>query len=445
MSEPTALDQALAELRRDDPEHRKTAVRKLRLLGGPEAVQALLGALEDLDELVQRHAVFALQAMKAPEALALFLDKAKSAPTGGERALAIILMSDFEDPRVLPAMLAALNDDDPQVITVACMRLSNDAVDGIEPLRRLLHHPDPRVRRQAATKLIDMGVAADDLDLVLDQLDAQLVDTLERLALESYRRKLADLRGESHDTLDRNTRSRALAELASDDPGTRRMGLRRTGWVPGPERNTALLRALDDPAPGMRALAVGQIRNSPAAIDALPRLIEISRTDPAYHVRRFCARALSAIDDDRARDAVVSMLKDPDESVVMSALVELLPLRYASAAPVLFRLLERSEWKIRHTACMALLALEVVDERLVAAIERIAGEPEAEKWNFQLDEMELDCPAIEDGGESEAGDSPPNPPSRPHEMLAVALRLLEDARSPWDLPPTPPQADTEPH
>lgn len=65
----TRLPRALEDLQSADPEKRQQATRALRQLGGPEAVAALIQAMEDPVPWVRSSAALAVGMLGPPEAL----------------------------------------------------------------------------------------------------------------------------------------------------------------------------------------------------------------------------------------------------------------------------------------------------------------------------------------------------------------------------------------
>ena len=84
------LEQALAELRDPDPQARVRAVRWLRVLGGPEAVAALIGALDDPFEDVFASAGLALGEMQVREAVPILIERVRSDRRWEERAFSLL-------------------------------------------------------------------------------------------------------------------------------------------------------------------------------------------------------------------------------------------------------------------------------------------------------------------------------------------------------------------
>src|SRR5205823_5644748 len=110
------LEQALAELQNPDAQARVRAVRWLRVLGGPQAVAALIGALEDPDPdgAVPVRAEMALGEMKAGEAIPTLIERLRSAPHPASRRITIHTLEQIGDPRAVPALIEALEDSDEQ-------------------------------------------------------------------------------------------------------------------------------------------------------------------------------------------------------------------------------------------------------------------------------------------------------------------------------------------
>jgi HEAT repeat protein len=93
------LEQALAELRSPDPQVRARAVRWLRVLGGPQAVAALIAALDDPSEEVFPQAALALGEMQVREAVPILIGRVESDRRWEERAFYLGVLGDIGDPR----------------------------------------------------------------------------------------------------------------------------------------------------------------------------------------------------------------------------------------------------------------------------------------------------------------------------------------------------------
>src|SRR5712692_4875930 len=90
---PAAIDQALAQLRDPEPEVRVRAIRRLRVIGGPQAVAAIMGALDDLDEVVRARAGIALGQMEAREVVPDLIERLKSSPSDEIREICVFALA----------------------------------------------------------------------------------------------------------------------------------------------------------------------------------------------------------------------------------------------------------------------------------------------------------------------------------------------------------------
>ena len=72
------MEQTLAELQNPDPDARVRSIRRLRLIGGPQAVAAITGMLDDPDERVRGRAAIALSEMEAREVVPLLIERLES-------------------------------------------------------------------------------------------------------------------------------------------------------------------------------------------------------------------------------------------------------------------------------------------------------------------------------------------------------------------------------
>jgi HEAT repeat protein len=129
-----------------------------------------------------------------------------------------------------------------------------------------------------------------------------------------------------------------------DDP----RGLRMRWSDESPER---LVARLDDERFVVRERAIEELeRRGVSALAALTAGLQA----PSANVRRNVVWALTRIDDDGCRRAVVSALGDPDNAVVLAALHSSGLWRYAPARTRMVDLLESNEPSIRREAACAL-------------------------------------------------------------------------------------------
>src|SRR3989442_14665380 len=99
-----------------------------------------------------------------------------------------------------------------------------------------------------------------------------------------------------------------------------------------------------------------------------------------------CAVALERLGDERAADALLQALADPDWRVLSAAGTGLVRLGDRRAIPPLLRLLDHADRSVRYGVCRDLLNLKAGDQRLVDALERLSQDPEAEEHDLEADE-----------------------------------------------------------
>jgi HEAT repeat protein len=215
--------------------------------------------------------------------------------------------------------------------------------------------------------------------------------------------------------------AQALAGLQEPEPEARWQACVHLARLGSPEAIAGLLRALEDPAPKVRAAAalyLGVLK----AEEALPALIHHLREDASAHVRLMVASCLDTFQDSRAVEPLIERLEDPDWKMLTAAALGLGLIGDKRAVPALFPLLHYPHWRVRHAAAWALIELGASDARLVAAIEQLAREPEAEEHEAhmagrrtELEEMTRHARAM--------GDPAPKPGLAIAELLAEARRL----------------------
>jgi HEAT repeat protein len=81
VGEQMALERALSELQDPEPEVRVLAIRRLRIIGGPQAVAAIMGALDDPDDKVWGRAALALRELEAREVVPALIEHLRNDPT----------------------------------------------------------------------------------------------------------------------------------------------------------------------------------------------------------------------------------------------------------------------------------------------------------------------------------------------------------------------------
>lgn len=385
------IQEAREALHSEDETTRHTAVRWLFVLGGPEAIQVLLGALDDPVEEVRVGAMRVLQGLKAVEAVPVLCERLNGDFSAGERATMASVLGLIGDVRALEALRAALKDNSVSVAWQACGALGGLPDPRVpELLLGALDHPMKQVREAAVAALVELKV---DDPRVRAALEGDIQAAEERgdyYYASCPRRMLAALTGgeiSSPDVeeADRWALSDALAHLANEEPEIRRRAAQQLGGFGGPEVVAALIGAMSDssaPVRGAAALALGGLE----APEGLSVLLEHLVHDESSHVRVMCGWFMHCYKDASAVEPLIAALEDPDMSVVTGAATVLGLLGDERAIPGLLRLLDLPEWYVRYYACESLMQLGAREPRLVAALEHLAREPEAAEHDLRARE-----------------------------------------------------------
>ena len=109
-------------------------VRRLRLQGGPDAIQELIAALDDPE--CAHHARWALSDLKALEAVLALIRQARMAEDVTLRANCVYTLGELDHPESFPALIDALDDPSPDVSQSAIAALGLLGDEDIHHLRR---------------------------------------------------------------------------------------------------------------------------------------------------------------------------------------------------------------------------------------------------------------------------------------------------------------------
>jgi HEAT repeat protein len=204
--EQRVLDTAAAEFRSADSRVRTRATHRLRSLRRPEAIAALIGALDDPAIDVRSAAALALGVLEAPEALPALIHHLLHDASPHVRVICARFLHRFHDERTVEPLIKCLTDADAKVLTAAigALQAIGDA-RAIPALLPLLGHPLWSIRHRSSWVLVELKAA-----------DPRLVAALERLA-RSPEAEEDDLSVEE-DWLD----AKELAGEAGEPPPTRR-------------------------------------------------------------------------------------------------------------------------------------------------------------------------------------------------------------------------------
>jgi HEAT repeat protein len=408
------------------------AVRWLRVLGGERAVNALIEALEHPSVDVRWRAVDALGRMKAQEAVPALVRRFQRELPGPERANCVKALAQIGDPSAVPPLIAALNSGSEWVAEEACRALASFGDRrAIGPVLQTLSHPDWSVRFRACETLIELEATDKRLDVVLGQLARERESEEYRQRIKEMQRELARQRGADDaeeeappsEQEQRRAVETAIKDLRDPDPRIRAEAVRRLREPEEPEAVAALVAALEDSDPHVRRGAALRLSGSGVA-QALPALIEHLRADSSPGVRMMCVVFLHQFADDQVVEALRQALADPQWEVVTAASVGLGKRGDRRAIPWLLPLRDHSDRRIRYYAARALLRLKTGDQRLVAGLEQLSRDPEADEHDLRAAERNSRLEDMRRMRGREAGDREPQWHLTMAEMVEQARRLL---------------------
>lgn len=129
-----------------------------------------------------------------------------------------------------------------------------------------------------------------------------------------------------------------------------------------------------------------------------PALIPHLGNNSSPRVRLVCSAALMNVETPEVTRAYIAALNDSYERVVQIACVQLGYRGGEEATTALFALLENTSWKLRLSACQALIELKAADEKVVSVLEAMSGEPEAAEHDKVMDEIDEITEKVRDEG-----------------------------------------------
>ena len=178
-----------------------------------------------------------------------------------------------------------------------------------------------------------------------------------------------------------------LVNAAAENAGSADMTLRERmdAWwlarhevVTLPEIAEALIEAMEDSSVRVRGtttLMLSDVRTE----DADAALIHHLLTDPVAHVRVICCGTLRRSSEPHIVEAYIAALGDSEARVVFSACAALGLSGDIRSVEPLRKVLNHPHWNVRYYAAEALVELGSVDESLVALLEELVTQPEADK------------------------------------------------------------------
>lgn len=330
------------QLGADAPQKRLQAVRKLGATNDSEAIDALVGALDDQEAAVRSEAVAAL--------------------------------GEFKDPAVVRALIGALRDRSEAVQEAAIHSLKKVGDPAaIEPMVGVLLRSSPIIQSHAAIALRALGWAPRTLGEQVPYYVA--TGDFKRAAMfgaPAFTALVAVLRGGSEDrrveaaaTLgesgDPSVVKPLMAALKDAEPSVRTAAANALARLGDKQVAPALLPLLKDQARNVRVAAinaVGQLGDR----HALEVLMDLA-VDPEWEVRTALGEALGNLGDARALPTVMGLLNDHDPEVRQSAAAALGRIGDESTIETLLMAMVDEHMGVRQAAARSLTMVDPYWER----------------------------------------------------------------------------------
>ncbi|MHC4598348.1 MAG: HEAT repeat domain-containing protein, partial [Planctomycetota bacterium] len=353
-----AVDGLIETLQDEHPEVRYTAALALGMIRDLKAVEPLLKAVEDPHPKVCSAAAEALGSLGDPRAVVPIIRLLKS-PYGPVRHSAAIALSELKNKDAVPALIKALQSRDSQVVSSCAMALGEIGDKrAVEPLIQVVRNRKGTYEHHAA--VIALGMIGDPRAApVLKELLGEKDERVKAYALKA----LANCGGE--------TDLPAFIEaLASPDPEQRLAAVRALARTGNPEVLPHVYQLLNDETDRVRAAAIKVLGGFGKA--GMPFLIRSLREKPRarWPVAHELGKHGSA-----AVKPLVALLGDPDESVRYYAVMALGMIGKPAVESLLEAL--ESETAYKRKSAVEILG-RIGDERAVDALLKRLEDPDRE-------------------------------------------------------------------
>lgn len=384
-----------------DDEVRSAAAFALGELGAPEARRALIVAAVDDDPAVGRLAVEALGKIGAPLAEVRRALGALEADEAWARLAPSLFR--FREPATVDAAVEGLTRTELAVRAGSAYALGREPrPDGAEALRGLLTDDDPFVRAWAARGLGEVGGLGDLARLLPLLDDAELSPRVQ--AMRAGARLLA--RFEALPPLDWGDRLAAAVDDAQ--PGAAATAIEAAGrFLPHPELEARLRKALDDGEPRQRELAL--LALATGGVDDAAGLVTAAASAGERLMRARAAEAAARLGD---LDTLLALQLDPEAMVRVAALEGLARGAGGALGDLVRRSLRDSDPTVRATA------LDLLAGEPVLAAAELAPVIDAERGERMNDARLAGIRALVSRGRAEE--------SERAAVVEALLRLLED-------------------
>jgi HEAT repeat protein len=377
----------------DESMVRQACVAALDAARGRRAAGTLVQVLADEDDEVLKKAILVLGHWSAEEAVPRIVALLVNHTDEFIRSNAAMALADFDDPRAVEPLIAALADESGHVRQDAADALGLKCDPrAVEPLIAALADPEAKVREAAVTALAAFADprAFEPILAMMRSGDAETKPTAGLAAaclgglgdpravaplLEALTKSDdADLRGGAANAFqwmgDAPACDALCAALRDADADVRDSAARALGALGDARAVEPLLAALDDPAVGVRRQAA----------DALGRLLDRRAVEPLIRalspehddVRCAAAEALTFLGDARAADALAVAAYDPSPFVRHAAFLGLGVLGREEDVPHLLRVITRQGREVQELPTRDIFADMDGDENVAAAVLALA-------------------------------------------------------------------------
>ncbi|MFW6107110.1 MAG: HEAT repeat domain-containing protein [bacterium] len=366
--EPHRVVEAIARLRGPDRAARLRALKTIQRF--PErAIPFLIKASRSDDRLFRARVTHALGLVGKGDRDALWaLETLLEDPDPLVRREAIAALANAGDASHIEAIRKRLGDRVETVRADAVEAIAElDPANAVDNMRTLLDHSGPRVRRAA-------------LGLLVERKPPGLEDTLYRMLDD----KDGGVRGDAAAALADCVWQRVVGEALQVEDAAARERLYRTASRTREDVRQAaeaMMQRLDDPDPYARAMAVRALKQFRAA-EAVPRLVELLRTEQVERVRSEVISALGILGGSTVVPALASQLDASSTTLRQRAALALGLLRQEAraAVPKLILLLGDREPRVRQKADLALRLILGTSVGYKAGASEEARQEAIRKW-----------------------------------------------------------------
>ena len=327
--------------------HSEIRVQAATVLGDfhdEDSISDLMDLLDDADWQVRASAVGALLNLRARQAIPS-LSRLMTDPSERVRSLSGRALAMMKVPEAIEHYLAQLRDgSDAERLEAIRLFYSFSIPEAVPELAHLAQTAKGDLRLEAIRMLGNWELKAQAPVLV-----PLLVSTEESVA-ERAESALVTMRAQE-------VTPQLIALLSHAESSVRQRAISILSQMRAPEAVPHLLRLLDDPEQPVRLEATRAMDNLPVPA-AIPRLRTFLK-EPDPELRLAAAGALTAMNVTDAAVDLLPLLKDEEEQ--FEVMRHLRTLGNRRAVPALAALLDSSNYRTRHSALQAMLALDGVE------------------------------------------------------------------------------------